>query len=112
MGMTETASRIIARFGQAGAFERTSEQLNPWDPPGTTTTHPATVAVVTYDQDHRDGTLIRADDLRVLVSVAGLDIEPAVSDKLIVGGETYNIVHVAPLGPDGVPRFHDLQVRK
>ena len=69
MGMIETASRIIAQFGQAGTFERPGEPGgDPWAPtPGTPTFHPATVAVVTYDQSYRDGTLIQANDLRVLV---------------------------------------------
>ena len=114
MGMIETASRIIARFGQAGTFERPGDgPQNPWDPPeGDPTLHPATVAVVTYDQSYRDGTLIQANDLRVLVSVEGLDIVPSVSDRLTVGAADFVIVNVAPHGPDGVPRFYDLQVRR
>src|SRR6056297_1149548 len=114
MGMTETASRIIARFGQAGTFERPGDgPQNPWEPPeGVPTLHPATVAVVAYEQEHRDGTLIQANDLRVLVSVEGLDIVPSVSDRLIVGADDFFIAKVEPLGPDGVARFYDLQVRR
>ncbi len=114
MGMIETASRIIARLGQAGTFERPgADGGTPWAPePGEPTLHPATVAVVTYDQSYRDGTLIQANDLRVLVSVEGLDIAPTTADRLIVGAAEYVIVNVAPLGPDGVPRFYDLQVRR
>ena len=114
MGMIETASRIIARFGQAGTFERPgADGGTPWAPePGEPTLHPATVAVVAYEQDHRDGTLIQANDLRVLVSVEGLDIVPSVSDRLLVGADDFFIAKVEPLGPDGVARFYDLQVRR
>ena len=118
MGMTETASRIIARFGQAGTFERPGEggPTSPDQvgivPEPEPEIHPATVAVVTYDESLRGGTLIQANDLRALVSVEGLDIVPSVSDRLTVGAAEYVIVNVSPLGPDGVPRFYDLQVRR
>lgn len=114
MGMIETASRIIARFGQEGTFERPGPSGgDPWNPtPGEPTYHDATVGVVTYDNEHRDGTLIQMNDLRVLVSVEDLDIAPNVSDRLHIGSAEYSIVKVSPLGPDGVPRFYDLQVRQ
>lgn len=111
--MIETASRIIARFGQAGQFERIENPpVNPGDPPGTTVYHDATVAVVSYETDHRDGTLILANDLRVLVSVEGLSITPSVSDRIHVGSVRFNIIRVLSVAPDGVARFHDLQVRR
>jgi len=114
MGMIETASRIIARFGQSGTFERPGVQSGPPYAPvyGDPTLHPATVAVVTYDQAYRDGTLIQANDLRILVSVEGLDIVPTVSDRLTVGGVQGASINLAPLGPDGVARFYDMQVRR
>ncbi len=114
MGMTETASRIIKRFGQPGTFERPGPPGgDPWAPtPGVPTYHDATVAVVTYEQEHRDGTLIQANDLRVLVSVEGLDIVPKLSDRLAIGGIEYSLANVTPLAPDGVVRFYDLQVRR
>lgn len=115
MGMIETASRIIKRFGQAGTFVRPGAgPQNPWDPPGDgePTMHPATVAVVSYDQDYRDGTLIQANDLRALVSVSGLDIVPTLADRLTVGAADYVIVNITPLAPDGVTRFYDMQVRR
>jgi hypothetical protein len=114
MGMIETASRIIKRFGQTGTFERAGAPGgDPWNPtPGTPTFHTATVAVVDYEQEHRDGTLIQANDLRVLVSVEGLDIEPSLSDRLAIGDAEYSIANVTPLAPDGTPRMYELQVRR
>ena len=117
MGMIETASRIIKRFGQAGTLikpaEGPTEPQNPWDEPGEgePTLHPVTVAVVDYEQEHRDGTLIQANDLRALVSVEGLDTAPTLADTLTIAGTHYNIARVMPLAPDGVVRFWELQVR-
>ncbi|PKQ11049.1 MAG: hypothetical protein CVT70_16420 [Alphaproteobacteria bacterium HGW-Alphaproteobacteria-1] len=111
MGMTETASRIIKRFGQAGTLRQTVNIGTPWDPVQTVGDTAITVAVVDYAQEVRDGTLIQSGDLRALVSVEGLSVTPTTADKLIVGGVEYVIVRASPHAPDGVPRFHDLQVR-
>lgn len=113
MGMTETASRIIAKFGQAGFIERPGDGGGtPWEPePSEPVLHDATIAVVNYDLSNVGGTLIQAGDLRALVSVEGLDIAPSVSDRLIVGDKDFAIVTAIPIAPDGVPRFYDVQVR-
>lgn len=114
MGMIETASRIIKRFGQAGQIERAGEPTGPdYAPqPGVPTFHDVTVGVVEYDNDLRDGTFVQMNDLRVFVSVDGLDIVPDVSDRLHIGSADYTIVRASYLGPDGVARFHELQVRR
>lgn len=112
MGMIEKASRIIARFGQAGVLRQTVNGGDPWAPVQIETDTPVTVAVVDYAQEVRDGTLIQSGDLRALVSVEGLDVSPTTADSLIVGGVEYVIARIAPLAPDGVVRFFDMQVRR
>lgn len=114
MGMIETASRLIAKWGQAGVITRTSgadESVYP-PIPGIATDYPATMAVVDYRIEDRDGTNIAVGDLRALVSVEGLDIAPDNGDRLTVAGEAYSVVRVSPLAPDGSARFHDLQLRR
>jgi hypothetical protein len=112
MGMTDTASRLIAKFGQQATIEREGNPpVNPWDPPGTTVSHPCTVAVVRYQFDYMDGTLIERDDRRVFLSVERLTIEPETSDRLVIDGVTYSLVSIHPLAPDGVVRFYELQAR-
>lgn len=108
---TAAASRIIARFGQAGTLRRIENVGDPWAPAQVETDHAVTVAVVEYAQEVRDGTLIQSGDLRALVSVEGLTVTPTTADKLIVAGTTYVIARVSKLAPDGVARFHELQVR-
>lgn len=110
--MTETASRIIARFGQAGTIVRVENVGNEWEPVQTETAHPVTVAIVDYSQEVRTGTLIGSDDLRALVSVEGLDIVPTTADRLRIGADEFTIVRVSPHAPDGVARFQDMQVRR
>ncbi|QFT62076.1 hypothetical protein [Roseivivax sp. THAF30] len=113
MGLTKTASRLIARYGQAGTFVRPGEADDTTYPPtpGEPTEHPCTVAVVDYESEDRDGSNIQTNDLRALVSVEGLAITPNNGDSLIVAGKTFAVVRVMPLAPDGVVRFYDVQVR-
>jgi len=113
MGMIETASRLIAQWGQAGTFVRPGEADEGVYPPipGEPTYHAAKVAVVDYTSEDRDGTNIQANDLRALVSVEGLSITPDNGDSLTVAGKTFSVVRVVPLAPDGVARFYDVQVR-
>lgn len=113
MGMTDTASRIIAQFGQEGVFVRAGEPDESTYPPtpGVTTYHPATLAVVDYAQEDRDGTNIQDNDLRALVSIEGLGIVPTNSESLTVAGKTFSVERVVPLAPDSVTRFYDIRVR-
>lgn len=112
--MTAMASRLIARWGQAAEIEVPGEMTGPEYAPvqGPPTLHPCTVALTDYETEERDGTLIAADDVRALVSVDGLSIAPTTADKLLIGGDPFTIVRVAPLAPDGVARFYELQVRR
>jgi len=113
MGMKETASRIIARFGQVAEIERAGEPLGaPWAPIFNPTLHPVFVVVGEYDQEVRDGTLIQMNDLKVTVSTEGLSIEPDTADTLRMGGTDYTIVRVSPVAPDCVPKVYELQVRQ
>ncbi|WP_177228401.1 hypothetical protein [Roseovarius indicus] len=111
--MTETASRLIAKWGQAGTFVRPGEADETTYPPtpGTPTNHAATVCVVDYTSEDRDGSNIQANDLRAFVAVEDLDITPDNGDSLTVAGKTFSVVRVVPMAPDGVARFYDVQVR-
>jgi hypothetical protein len=57
-----------------------------------------------------DGTLIRAEDRRVMVAV-GTTV-PLVSDRLRIGTTTYQIVSVMETAPSGVALFYEVQARK
>ena len=129
MGVTEqtaVASRIIKRFGQAGTLRQIENMGDPWAPVQVETDHPVTVALTQYDNELRGGTLIGASDLKALVSVEGLTVTPTTADKLAIGMTPdqvaaaeaalepvtwHEIARVSPAAPDGVARFHELQVR-
>jgi hypothetical protein len=114
MGMTRTASRIIAKYGQQAIIERAgSAPVNPWDPPaGAPMFYMVTAAVGKYELEYMGGTLIQANDRRVFLSVEGLDIVPMLSDKLVIGDETLSLIAIHPLAPDGEVRFYEVQARR
>ncbi len=110
-----TADRLLKKFGQAGAIRRASSSGggNPWDPEGPTTVdHPCTLAVLPINlQDAgKDvgGTLIKASDKRILVSVKGLTITPTTTDYVVTADGVYTIVKNSTLSPAGIPVIHDI----
>lgn len=114
--MTQTATKLINRFGQAATLVKPStepdEPQNPWDDPPAEPNepleYPVVVAVTEYSIEDMDGTLIGVSDLRVFMAVA--DVVPLKSDTLVIGGKTYEIKRVGILGPDGTTICYDLQV--
>ena len=123
---TAAASRIIKRFGQAGTLRQIENVGTEWAPVQVATDHAVTVALAEYDAELRGGTLIGTSDLKALVSVEGLTVTPTTADKLAVGMTPdevaaaeavlepvtwHEVARVSPAAPDGVARFHELQVR-
>lgn len=107
-----TAGRLIARFGQSGILRRTINSGTSYDPSGTSEDHACTFAVEVYRAFEVDGTRIRATDKKVLLSKGSLAIEPATSDKLLIGGVEHSIVNVEPLAPGGSAVMFTLQCRR
>ena len=120
------AEKLIAEFGQIGAIRRQERTGGvPWDPESGTMNdvdHPCTLAVLPIDlQDAgRDigGTVIKASDVQILGSVAGLSITPTTTDTVLVdgafnagvyeGGRALTIIRCNTLAPAGVPVMHDI----
>lgn len=117
MGLTERATRLIASKGRAVTLKR--EALGEPDGfggylPGEVTSYPATAATARYEQELAliAGGLVEAGDLRLIVSVDGLAIEPEPGDRVEAEGEEYRVLNVAAVGTAGTAHFFDLQVRR
>lgn len=116
MGMTETATRLIANYGQDAELLRAGEGT--YDEyggyvPGEDMAHPckALVATFTVNEEFISAGLMDVGDLRVLVSVEQLTIEPETTDKLKIGATTLGIVRVVPHAPGGTLFFWEVQAR-
>ena len=96
---------------QAVLIRPGAPQINPWDdPPGEPTTQAVWAIAEAYRQDMIDGTLIRAEDRRVMVEA--VSPAPTTADRLSIGGVEYGIVAVQPEAPAGVALYHICQCRR
>lgn len=92
-------------------------QEAPWDTPsGSETGHELPALVSTYSMTTRatayqkDGTLIMADDRKVVLPSTG--VVPTPDDKLIIGGHAYRIMSVNEAAPSGVTLYYVLHCRR
>lgn len=99
----------------AGEFVVTLSQpaaqpVNPWDPPaGTPTENDIPAMVQNYPLGMIDGTLIRAEDRKVMLAATGP--RPTVADKLTIGGKEYAIVNIREISPSGTALYYECQCR-
>lgn len=100
-----TASRLIANFGQAATLKRRSVSGgNVWDASTgtpTTTDYAVTLVVVPQKKKEPNGSLTVVNEVTIYLDALGLTITPAVSDCLYIGTQTYEIKEVEPLSPAG-----------
>ena len=109
-----TSDSLIAKFGTTVYIRRIdiNSESSPWDPAQTGYTDYESTALITgYEESSVDGTLIKNDDKKVLLSAQGLDITPDYSDKLIYGTQEYEIRNISPLAPGGTVVLYELQIR-
>lgn len=116
MGMKQTASRLIAKYGQAATL------LRPGEPTynlygdvtyGPDTEYPVKLMSATYAVELQfiSAGLMDVGDVRLLLSVDGLSITPTTIDRVRIGGEVFRVIRVSRLSPAGEVLFWELQVR-
>lgn len=116
MGMMETASRLIAKHGQAATLLRPGEgAVDEYGGyiPGPDTEHPVTILTATYAVELQFifGGLMNVGDRRVFIAVEGLNLTPATTDRMRIGGDVLRTIRVSPLSPAGDVIFWEMQVR-
>lgn len=109
----QTANRLIDRFGSTATLKRPNTSGTAYNPTeGTPTSYTVTVVVQDYRNAEIDGTRVLAGDKKVMMAKGSLAIEPATSDKLVIGGAEHAIVEVRPLNPGGTVILWELQARR
>jgi hypothetical protein len=105
------ASGAAGNGAQASLIRSATPPVNPWDAPSaTTTTHAVWAIAELYRQETVDGTLIRAEDRRVMLEP--VTPAPTTADRLSIGGIEYAIVAVQPEAPAGVALYYICQCRR
>lgn len=116
MGMMETASRLIAKYGRAIEILRPGPGIPDGGGgtiPGPDTSHPAVAMSATYAIELQliAGGLLGVGDQRILVAVEGLAITPTTEDRVRMEGTEFRTIRVSPLAPAGEAIFWEMQVR-
>lgn len=108
------ADRLVARFGVAGTIlSRTAGTGPAWDPGiASSASRSCRLVETEYDSADVDGTVVRRDDRRLLVSAASLGgYEIAQGDRISYLGRTGEVISSAPVQPGGVPLIVQVQTR-
>ena len=74
--------------------------------------YPVNVVISNFRSNEIDGTLIRQDDVKVLVSPKGAPEEITTADRFRINGTDYEIVNVMPLQPASVAVLISIQCRR
>lgn len=116
------AKRLIKQDGQVVTLRNLSRAAAP-DPtkphrPGVATPLDRSVDAVflDYEQKYIDGTVIQMGDQRVYMPSTATDgvtpVTPNPDGVIIRGSETWKVIKVRPLNPNGQQIFWDVQVRQ
>ena len=115
------AKRLIEKNGQAITLRSFTaaaapDPAKPWEP-GANTPVDATVNAVflEYGLNYIDGTVVQTGDQKVLVpstDTAGAAISPKLDGEVLRGAESWKIISLNPLNPNGQSIIYELQVRK
>ena len=115
--MRNTATRLIQKHGQSGFLMKPGVPIP--DGGGGETTGPRIpypiLLVTTKFSDELKLTaqsMVSVEDLRFLVSVEGLTVEPDTADEIKAGDLFYRIMGVTPLTPAGDVLFYEIHGRR
>ena len=109
------AGRQISMFGQDMILRRVSGEYDPTS--GFVTDGPVkdhkVKGILTKDVTVKrlKGSVLE-EDRWILLEAESLTAAPSGNDLMLVGSETWSIVHIVEVNPGGVPLLYMLQVRK
>jgi len=109
--LTESAARIITKFGKEYTFTRTTKGA--YDPAtgttsDTTSTFTGYACLFNYsDSDLSDNTILQGDR-RMLAESKTFEV----GDTVAVGSDTFRIISISDVGPGGSVVASNLQIRK
>jgi hypothetical protein len=108
--LQEVAGDVGSNTFAVTLTQDSGEPANPWDTDTSTETVTNMAALIqNYPLGMIDGTLIRAEDRKVMLPATGP--RPTTADKLTIAGKVYAIVSIMETSPSGVPLFYEVQAR-
>lgn len=114
------ALKAVARAGRAAVLRQVA--AGEYDPAtgvsaGATTDHACQVVTFDYSaQSAGMGTepdsLIQVGDKQIYMAASGLSVTPAPGNIVVVGADSWRIIHVKAVNPAGIPILYELNGRK
>jgi hypothetical protein len=113
-----TALRLIQKNGETSTIFRRADtppdSSEPWNQDSTETQYAADSVWLDASLDRPSGSAVQSGDQIVLVAASGLTITPDASMDRIEreSGESWSIIAVRTLNPNGQQIIHELHVRQ
>lgn len=79
---------------------------------GTPVLHPVTLVQKQFKKSDNKGTLVQMGDVLYMVSPDGVTIDPALADRIIVDGISYQIIRIDPLQTGPLVMLWNIHARK
>ena len=114
-GLQSTALALLAGKGDSGTLSVLTGSV--YDPLAQTNVpsyvdYPVSVFVGNYaGRVNEGGTLVQTNDRKLIVSGAGVALDPQTSARITAGGVTYTIENIQPVGGQGVNVIFVMQGR-
>ena len=115
-GLQAVAQTLMGEFGQSTTVRVQRALQNnadvPTDVTVTNSDTSATAVVTTFDESQIDGSMVEANDRRVLIAGADLDTAPEPGNtKILIGRVTYSVINVRTVSPGGTVLLYIIQAR-
>lgn len=110
-----TARDLLTRFGKDAVLRKAARVYSPTT--GKTTDVATDYAVVVgppspYRQGRVDGVLVRVGDAAVMMARDGAPAVPVSGDRLVLDGQTWQVVNVSPTYSGQLVAVWELQLRR
>lgn len=97
-----TVEPLMAKFGKPAVLSVNvpATGAQPWESQlGTDDEYDVTVIQTLFEKADNNGTLVQETDVLFLVSTEGMTVDPALANRLVVNGVTYQVIRIDPLEP-------------
>ena len=116
LALQQNISGLLRMTGKTATFRRPGSTA--YDPAtgtnvgGTDDDEDAVIAMVNYDEDRPDGSLIERGDRKALMAAQGLSKVPQTGDQIVGFGDTVTVVAVKTIEIAGQRVAYSMQVRE
>lgn len=113
--MRATAERLISKFGKSVTWKSDSSSYDKTTGKATAGSTDYTVTITPpepFDSALVDGVTILAGDVRVMLAASDITFTPKVRDRVVIDGETFQVVSASKVYSGSLAAAWEFQCRK